>query len=102
MASSSSSTAVYLHPSILCLSNLLPFEQTTHRQSTPQLILMRLGSSSTDLAALAQPVALINVEKVVKGTDNKDPKGDKVSIGDNRGATRRKLYLRSLIQLGLM
>src|SRR5882724_10358180 len=43
----------------------------------PRLILMRLGSSSTDLVALAQPVALINVEKVAKGTDNKDPIGDK-------------------------
>src|SRR5882724_2437907 len=38
----------------------------------------------------------------VEETDNRDPKGDKVPLGDNRGATHGKLYLRSLIQLGLM
>src|SRR5882724_2769970 len=83
MASSSSSATVYLCLSILRLSNLLPFEPTTCGQSTFWLILLRLGSSSTDLAALAQPVALINVEKVAKGTDNKDPKGDKVPLREN-------------------
>ena len=67
MASSSSSAAVYLHLSILHLFDLLPSEPTTHGKSTPQLILMRLGSSSTDVAASVQPVALINVEKAVKG-----------------------------------
>ena len=38
----------------------------------------------------------------MEGTDNKDPKGDKVPLGDNRDATQGNLYLRSLIQLGLM
>jgi len=76
---------------------LLPFKLTTHGQSTPWLILVRLGSLSMDLEASALPVALINVEKVEKGTDNKDPKGDKMPLGDNRGATWGKLYLRSLI-----
>jgi len=43
-----------------------------------------------------------NMENVVEETDNKDPKGDKVPLGDKRGATHGKLYLRSLIWLGLM
>jgi len=30
----------------------------------------------------------------VEERDNKDPKGDKVPLGDNRGATHGKLYLR--------
>ena len=47
-------------------------------------------------------MALINVENVVEGIDNRDPKGDKVLLRDNRGATHGKLYLRGLIQLGLM
>jgi len=47
-------------------------------------------------------VALLNVENVAEGTDNKDPKGDKVPLRDNRDATQGKLYLRSLIWLGLM
>jgi len=38
----------------------------------------------------------------VEETDNRDPKGDKVPLGDNRGATGGNLYLRSLIQLGLI
>jgi len=42
-----------------------------------------------------------NVENVVEKRDNRDPKGDKVPPGDNRGATHGKLYLRSF-QLGLM
>jgi len=63
LASSSSSSAVLLSSIHLCLSDLLPFKPTTLDKSTPQLILMRLGSSSMDLAASVQPVALINVEK---------------------------------------
>src|SRR5882724_1695240 len=43
-----------------------------------------------------------NVENVVEETDNRDPKGDRVPLRDNRGATHGKGYLRSLIQLGLM
>jgi len=43
-----------------------------------------------------------NVENGVEETDNSDPKRDKVPFGDNRGATLGKLYLRSLIQFGLM
>ena len=43
-----------------------------------------------------------NVENVVEETDNRDPKGDKVPLGDNRGATHGKLCLRSLVWLGLM
>src|SRR5882724_5980570 len=39
---------------------------------------------------------------VVEETNNRDPKGDKVPLGDNRGATHGKRYLRSLIWLGLM
>jgi len=42
------------------------------------------------------------VENVVEKTENRDPKGDKVPLGDIRGATHGKLYLRSLIPLGLM
>jgi len=42
------------------------------------------------------------VDNVVEGTDNRDPKRDKVPLRDNRSATCGKLYLRSLIQLGLM
>src|SRR5882724_3907885 len=39
---------------------------------------------------------------VVEETNNRDPKGDKVPLGDNRGATHKKGYLRSLIWLGLI
>src|SRR5882724_10901003 len=39
---------------------------------------------------------------VVEETNNRDPKGDRVPLGDNRGATHGKGYLRSLIWLGLM
>src|SRR5882724_13430130 len=39
---------------------------------------------------------------VVEETNNRDPKGDKVPLEDNRGATHGKVYLRSLIQSGLM
>src|SRR5882724_8163414 len=68
---------------------------------------MKLGYlSSMDLATSAQPVALITVEErwrnAVEETNNRDPKGDNEPIGDNRGATNGKMYLRSLIQLGLM
>jgi len=42
------------------------------------------------------------VENAVEETDNRDPKGDKVPLGDNRSATNGKLYLRSLIWLGLI
>ena len=42
------------------------------------------------------------MENVVEGRDNRDPKRDKVQLRDNRGATCGKMYLRSLIQLGLM
>ena len=52
-----------------------------------------------------RPVAVITVEEMenaVEETDNRNPKGDKVLLGDNRGATHGKLYLRSLIWLGLM
>src|SRR5882724_3060032 len=43
-----------------------------------------------------------NMENAVEETDNREPKGDKVPLRDNKGATHGKLYLRSLIQLGLM
>src|SRR5882724_7129722 len=102
MASSFSSATVYLCLSISLLSGLLLFELTTCRQSTPLADPHEAWVSSTDLTALAQPVALINVENVVEGIDNRDPKGDKVLLRDNRGATHGKLYLRGLIQLGLM
>jgi len=42
------------------------------------------------------------MENAVEETDNRGPKGDKVPLRDNRSATCGKLYLRSLIQLGLM
>ena len=35
-----------------------------------------------------------DVENVVEERDNMDPKGDKVPLGNNRGATHGKLYLR--------
>jgi len=35
-----------------------------------------------------------NVENVVEERPNRNPKGDKVPLGDNRGATCGKLYLR--------
>ena len=35
-------------------------------------------------------------------TDNRNPKGANGPLKDNRGATHRKLYLRSLIWLGVM
>ena len=41
------------------------------------------------------------MENVMEETENRDPKGDKVPLGDN-STTHGKLYLRSLIWLGLM
>jgi len=50
------------------------------------------------LTTLAQPAAFITVEEMwrnaVEERDNKDAKGDKVPLRDNRGATHGKLYLR--------
>ena len=43
-----------------------------------------------------------NVGTMVEERDNRNSKGDKVPLVDNRGATCGKIYLRSLIQLGLM
>ena len=40
-----------------------------------------------------------NVENTVEKTDNRDTKGAKVPLRDNRGATCGKLYLRCLIRL---
>src|SRR5882724_2238355 len=106
MASSSSSAAVYLHPSILLPSRLLPSELTTCGQIIPSADPHEAWLSSMDLMTSAQPVVLITVEEMwrnaVEETNNRDPKEDKVPLRDNRGATHGKLYLRSLIQLGLM
>jgi len=85
---------------------LLPSKPTTYRQSIPSADPHEALLSSTDIATLALPVALINVEEMWRmhwrRTDNRDPKGDKVPLRDNRGATHGKLYLRSLVWLGLM
>jgi len=43
-----------------------------------------------------------NVENAVEERDNRNPNRDKVLLGDNRSVTCGKLYLRSLIWLGLM
>jgi len=79
MASSSSSAIVYL-----CLSILLPSELTIHGQSIPSADPHEAWTSSMDLETLAQPVALITVEKgwrdAVEETNNRDPKGDKCHL----------------------
>src|SRR5882724_4999831 len=48
-----------------------------------------------------QPISLWRQNEKQSRT-NEVLKPDKVPLGDNRGATHGKLYLRSLIQLGLM
>src|SRR5882724_8980104 len=62
--------------------------------------------SSMDFMTLAGLVVLITVEETwrnaVEETDNRDPKGDNVPPGDNKGATHGKCILRSLIWSGLM
>src|SRR5882724_7764537 len=102
----SSSDAVYPPSTHLLPSILLPSEPTTHGQSMPSADPCEAWLSSMDLMTLAQPVVLITVEEmwrnVVEETNNRNHKGDKVPLRDNRGATHGKLYLRSLIQLGLM
>ena len=48
-----------------------------------------------DLTTSAQPVVLITAEEmwrnVVEETDNRDPKGDNVPLGDNKCATHGKV-----------
>src|SRR5882724_11764564 len=101
----SSSDAVYPPSTHLLPSILLPSEPTTHGQSMPSADPCEAWLSSMDLMTLAQPVVLITVEEmwrnVVEETNNRNHKGDKVPLRDNRGATHGKVYLRSLIQLGL-
>jgi len=66
MASSLSSIAVHLCPSILPPSRFLPYELTTHGQSIPLADPHEAWPSSMDLTTPAQNVALITVEKMWK------------------------------------
>ena len=37
------------------------------------------------------------MENVVEETDNRDPEGDNVPLGDNRGATHGKIVFKEMI-----
>src|SRR5882724_9958032 len=71
----------------------------------PQLIPVKLGyhpQISQPWPNLWHSLLEGRWRNAVEESNNRDPKGDKVPLREIRGATCGKMYLRSLIQLGLM
>jgi len=96
----------YLHPSTLLPSGLLLSEPSIHWQnisSADPHEALDIIHGSCDLMLTCGTVHCGgNVGIVVEEKDNRNSKGDKVPLGDSKGATHGKMYLRSLIWLGLM